>query len=56
MSLSSSDKQVAYKGKSLYMTLKGADHYSITLMYEHQHKLYTGMLDFLKNDCGPGGL
>lgn len=46
----------AYKGKSLYMTLKGADHYSITLMYEHQHKLYTGMLDFLENDCGPGGL
>lgn len=56
VSTSPGGNKVAYKGKSLYMTLKGADHYSITLMYEHQKKLYEGMLDFLENDCGPGGL
>jgi dipeptidyl aminopeptidase/acylaminoacyl peptidase len=39
-----------------YLTLKGADHFSNTLMYEHQQALYTKMLDFLANDCGPGGL
>lgn len=45
-----------YQGKHRFMTLKGADHFSVTLMYEHQKQLYTEMLDFLKNDCGPGGL
>ncbi|MGX7953586.1 alpha/beta hydrolase family protein [Tsuneonella sp. HG249] len=39
-----------------FVTLEGADHFYTTLMYDHQHKLYTTMLDFLKNDCGPGGL
>lgn len=39
-----------------FLTLEGADHFYNTLMYDHQHKLYTNMLDFLKNDCGPGGL
>jgi dipeptidyl aminopeptidase/acylaminoacyl peptidase len=39
-----------------YLTLKGADHFSRTLMYEHQEAFYTKMLDFLANDCGPGGL
>ena len=39
-----------------FVTLKGADHFYRTLMNEHQEDLYTEMLDFLKNDCGPGGL
>lgn len=39
-----------------FVTLEGADHFYNTLMYDHQYKLYTTMLDFLKNDCGPGGL
>jgi dienelactone hydrolase len=39
-----------------FLSLDGADHFYNTLMYDHQHKLYTNMLDFLKNDCGPGGL
>lgn len=36
--------------------LEGADHFSNTLFYRHQIKLYESMIDFLKNDCGPGGL
>lgn len=39
-----------------FLTLEGADHFYRTLMYNHQLSLYTKMLDFLKNDCGPGGL
>ena len=36
--------------------LEGADHFSNTLFYHHQIKLYESMIDFLQNDCGPGGL
>ena len=39
-----------------FVTIKGADHFSLTHMYEHQEQLYTELLDYLKNDCGPGGL
>lgn len=39
-----------------FVDLEGADHFYTTLMYDHQEKLYKNMLDFLKNDCGPGGL
>ena len=39
-----------------YLTLKGADHFYRTLMYNHQEAFFTKMLDFLENDCGPGGL
>ncbi|KPF61979.1 alpha/beta hydrolase family protein [Porphyrobacter sp. AAP60] len=39
-----------------FITLDGADHFSNTLMYTHQQQLYTKMLDYLANDCGPGGL
>ena len=46
----------AGKTNAQYLTLKGADHFSRTLMYEHQEAFYTKMLDYLKNDCGPGGL
>ncbi|MEM9839649.1 MAG: prolyl oligopeptidase family serine peptidase [Pseudomonadota bacterium] len=39
-----------------YLVLPEADHFSVTLYYRHQLALYEGMIDFLKNDCGPGGL
>jgi dipeptidyl aminopeptidase/acylaminoacyl peptidase len=39
-----------------FITLEGADHFYTTLMYTHQQQLYTKMLDYLANDCGPGGL
>lgn len=39
-----------------YVELDGADHFYNTLFYEHQIELYESMIDFLKNDCGPGGL
>lgn len=48
--------EAAGKTNAQYLTLKGADHFYTTLMYHHQKELYTKMLDFLKNDCGPGGL
>ena len=46
----------AGKTNAQYITLEGADHFSNTLMYDHQTTLYTKMLDYLKKDCGPGGL
>lgn len=39
-----------------FVTLKDADHFFNTLMYNHQQQFYTKMLDYLANDCGPGGL
>lgn len=39
-----------------YVELDGADHFSNTLFYDHQILLYESMIDFLKTDCGPGGL
>jgi len=36
--------------------LEGADHFSSTLFFHHQIKLYESMIDYLQNDCGPGGL
>ncbi len=39
-----------------FVTLVGADHFGNTQMYNHQQQLYTKMLDYLANDCGPGGL
>jgi dipeptidyl aminopeptidase/acylaminoacyl peptidase len=50
-------KKMEEAGKEAqFLTLKGADHFSRTLMYNHQEEFYTKMLDFLENDCGPGGL
>lgn len=46
----------AGKTNAQYVTLKGADHFSRTLMFDHQQTLYSKMLDYLKKDCGPGGL
>jgi dienelactone hydrolase len=39
-----------------YVELEGADHFSNTLFYDHQITLYTSIIDYLRNDCGPGGL
>jgi len=39
-----------------FLALEGADHFSSTLFYRHQIALYETMINFLKNDCGPGGL
>lgn len=39
-----------------FMTLEDADHFYNTLMFNHQQQLFTKVLDFLANDCGPGGL
>jgi len=39
-----------------FVTLEDADHFYATLMYTHQQQFYTKMLDYLANDCGPGGL
>jgi dipeptidyl aminopeptidase/acylaminoacyl peptidase len=39
-----------------FVELEGADHFYDTLYYEHQIRLYESMIDFLKNECGPGGL
>jgi dipeptidyl aminopeptidase/acylaminoacyl peptidase len=50
-------KALEDNGKSFeYVELEGADHFYDTLYFEHQIKLYESMIDYLKNDCGPGGL
>jgi dipeptidyl aminopeptidase/acylaminoacyl peptidase len=46
----------AGKTNAQFLTLKGADHFSRTLMYNHQEVFYSKLLDYLKKDCGPGGL
>ncbi|MGK2924056.1 MAG: alpha/beta hydrolase family protein [Lysobacterales bacterium] len=45
-----------YNKSHKYVELKGADHFSNTLFYDHQITLYRSMIEFLRNDCGPGGL
>ncbi len=50
-------KELEKNGKEAqYLTLEEADHFSNTLYYKHQFAFFTKMLDFLENDCGPGGL
>ena len=39
-----------------YVELAGAGHFSNTLRHNHLEEFYGAMLDFLANDCGPGGL
>ena len=39
-----------------FITIEGADHFYNTHLYEHQQQIYTKLLDYLANDCGPGGL
>ena len=50
------DELEKYNKPHKYVELEGADHFSNTLFYGHQIELYTSMIDYLKNDCGPGGL
>ncbi len=38
------------------LVLKGADHFSNTLTYDHKSDFYTKLVDYLKTDCGPNGL
>jgi dipeptidyl aminopeptidase/acylaminoacyl peptidase len=45
-----------HKKNYKYVELEGADHFSSTLFYKHQLELYQSLIDYLKNDCGPGGL
>ena len=45
-----------HEKKFNYVELEGADHFYNTLWYDHQLKLYNSMIDYLQNDCGPGGL
>ena len=50
-------KQLDKHGKDYkYVELAGADHFSNTLFYDHKITLYESMIDYLANDCGPGGL
>ncbi|WP_444940413.1 alpha/beta hydrolase family protein [Microbulbifer sp. ZKSA004] len=39
-----------------YVELDGADHFSDTLFFEHQNKLFESMITYLKDECGPEGL
>lgn len=39
-----------------FVVLEGADHFGVTLGYDNRMEMYTEMDNFLKNDCGPGGL
>lgn len=41
-----------YNKNYKYLELKGADHFSNTLFYDHKSDLYTSIIDFLENDCG----
>lgn len=45
-----------YNKNYKYVSLKGADHFSNTLFYRHQLKLYQSIIGFLQDDCGPNGL
>ena len=38
-----------------YIELEGEDHFG-DFSYENKLKLYDGLINYLKNDCGPGGL
>ena len=50
-------KAIKKTGKDFQeLKLKGAGHFFSTLFYNHNKDFYTKMLDYLKNDCGPGGL
>lgn len=39
-----------------YLELETADHFSNYLTYDHKMEMYSEMMNFLENDCGPGGL
>jgi len=39
-----------------FLPIDKADHFLYTHRYDHNKEYYTAILDYLKNDCGPGGL
>lgn len=45
-----------YEKNHKYLELDGADHFSSSLSFDHQSDLYNGIINYLKTDCGPGGL
>lgn len=45
-----------YNKSHEYIVLEDADHFSNTINAENARILYTNMLRFLREDCGPGGL
>ena len=50
-------KELDKYGKTYkYVELVNADHWTNTLTYDHQNQFFGAMIDFLANDCGPGGL
>lgn len=50
-------KELENAGKDFeYLELEDADHFYNTLFYDHKMKAYPRMINFLKDDCGPGGL
>ncbi|MGB3627143.1 MAG: prolyl oligopeptidase family serine peptidase, partial [Henriciella sp.] len=49
--------QLKKNGKTYeYLVLEDADHFYNTINYDNAAIFYEKMLDFLENDCGPGGL
>ena len=38
------------------LVLEGADHFSNTLTYDHKSDFYSKLINYLKTDCGQGGL
>jgi dipeptidyl aminopeptidase/acylaminoacyl peptidase len=50
------DELDKYKKPYKYVELDGADHFYSTLFYDHQILLYESLKNFLRDDCGPGGL
>lgn len=50
-------KELDKHGKTYkYLELADADHFTITLTFDHKLEFYTAMMDFFANDCGPEGL
>ena len=50
-------KELDKHGKTYkYVELEGADHFYSSLFYDHKITFYNAMIDYLENDCGPGGL
>jgi dipeptidyl aminopeptidase/acylaminoacyl peptidase len=49
-------KKAGKADKMKFLPIKGADHFLYTHRYEHNIEYMSAILDYLQNDCGPGGL
>jgi len=49
-------KKAGKADQMTFLPLKKADHFLYTHRYEHNLEYMTAILDYLKTDCGPGGL